>query len=142
MAASSKASVAGLPAKKRKVGTVEASMVSSLAEGFAALESKDHQSDLEYLEQQLGEGGPDADLLTKVCSLLRNGTLRKALTQKDEDGGSADLGKPLSPTTDALRGLREQFLQQLLRKFEPEVFNDAGLEAIKDEKNKTLLVGM
>eukprot|EP00971_Amphidinium_carterae_P288743 5733395-Amphidinium_carterae.1 len=70
MAASIKARVAGLPAKKRKAGAVEASMVSSLAEGFAALESKDHQSaDLDYLKEQLGDGGPDADLLTKcaVC---------------------------------------------------------------------------
>eukprot|EP00971_Amphidinium_carterae_P195014 3869789-Amphidinium_carterae.1 len=105
-------------------------MVSGLASGLASMKEQDHEDNVNYITERLND--EDKDLAGIIVRLMKDGTLRKALSGDSSSDREARLGKELPAGCDSIRGLRETFLWKCLGDFEPSIFNSETYESLSD----------
>lgn len=135
------ASIAGSAANtpNKKIGSrQERCMVKQLANGLASNKEYTKQTDLSYIVGRLED--EDADLVADFATLLRNGTLRKAVDTLTGRAEAEGLGKELAPSQTSFRSLRDATLDALLTEFEPKLFNDEALKVLSRDKKFQLTV--
>lgn len=123
----------------KKVGSrQQRTMVKALAAGLSTNKEYTKQSELNYITTRLQD--EDADLVTDLATLLRNGTLRKAVDAIKGSESASNLGRELPPSQTTFRLLRDATLQELLQAFEGEKrFTDEILGNISREEKCQLV---
>lgn len=98
-----------------------------MAQALGANDNVQRKSDLSFITERLD--GPDADLTQHIAALLRQGSLRDALSLTT-DTRADKFGKKMPPSMVHWRSLREAQLYVILHKMEPQKFPQTTLEAI------------
>ena len=102
----------------------------NLALGLCAVQRQRHEQDLEYIMSRLD--GEDSDMVVIISTLMKSGSLRKAL-QDSTTACDDQKGRQLASSTDTLRSLRDFCMRACLMKFEPEKFTKANLADLSKE---------
>jgi len=135
------ASVAGsTPAKAAKATSgsrQERSVVKTLAKSMADNRSLQARAERDFVVSRLDS--EDADLVPNLAMLLRQGVLKKAVTQLVLAGHADERGKELAPSQTHFKTIRDPCLDKLLATFEPNKFTVDGLANLTRTFKMTLV---
>ena len=99
---------------------MEQKTVNMMSAALSNIDQQRHEQDLHYLIEEFGNG--HSDLVKDVATMLRGGTLRRAINAKTSV--AEGFGKALAPTTETIRSLNQSTCKVLLSTFEPDIFTN------------------